>query len=140
MIPSEYYIKENVSEHEFNMYEHVYNLQIINIPKPIYYNKSQKTMKTVRIPSINISDFYGELSIHINNELFSRIRNVIKLLFENDIVYPDITGYNFIEYNGKIWIIDFEHSYINKKGKGVYQDEFIKQFLDGYNGWNPEFK
>jgi tRNA A-37 threonylcarbamoyl transferase component Bud32 len=58
-------------------------------------------------------------------------------LAENNIEYPDITGYNFIEHDNKIWIIDFEHSsFINKTMK----DPFVNKFIGGSNKWNPEFK
>jgi hypothetical protein len=46
--------------------------------------------------------------------------------------YPDITGYNFIEHNNKLWIIDFEHAHI--------RDTFVDKFIHGRNTWNPRFK
>ena len=68
---------------------------------------------------------------------FDEIRTIIKALADNHIEYPDITGYNFIEYDKKIWIIDFEHSSIFKK---TMKDPFVNKFIFGSNKWNPDFK
>jgi len=51
-------------------------------------------------------------------------------------LYIDITGYNFIENDNKLWIIDFGHATYNYPRK---MDEFVEKFLAGHNGWNPEF-
>jgi tRNA A-37 threonylcarbamoyl transferase component Bud32 len=85
---------------------------------------------------MNVSDYYGETSEHIDAELFTRIRNIIQTLYDHDILYIDITGYNFIENDNKLWIIDFEHATYNHPRK---TDEFVEKFLEGHNGWNPEF-
>ena len=68
--------------------------------------------------------------------LFDEIRKIIKILYTNNIMYPDITGYNFIEYDDKIWIIDFEHS----KKQSKITDRFINKFINGLNKWNPKFR
>jgi tRNA A-37 threonylcarbamoyl transferase component Bud32 len=131
------YIKENVSIHEFKMHQYVYNLNIVNIPKIYDYNKTTKRLVLQKIDNMCISDFYGEQSSDICDELFEKIQDIIKTLYAANIEYPDITGYNFIEKDDKIWIIDFEHSKycINPKPK----NKFIQKFISGYNGWNPEF-
>jgi hypothetical protein len=38
---------------------------------------------------------------------------------------------------GKIWIIDFGHAYYTDPSKKV--NWFLKEFLDGEFGWNPDF-
>jgi len=85
---------------------------------------------------MNVADYYGEKDADITPELFQKIRKIIKTLYDNNVVYPDITGYNFIEYKEKIWIIDFEHSNF----KPLLQDDFVVQFINGTNKWNPQFK
>ena len=63
-----------------------------------------------KIHNMCLSDFYGEAATNISNELFNKIREIIQLLYDNCIEYPDITGYNFIEKYNKLWIIYFEQA------------------------------
>jgi len=130
-----YYTKENVSLKEYKIHAYVYDLNIVNIPKIIHYDKTTKQMKMVKVGTMNVSDFYGEKAEHVTKELFEKIRSVIKTLYEHNILYIDITGYNFIECENKLWIIDFEHAKYNAKRK----NKFVEKFLKGTNEWNPEF-
>jgi len=132
-----YYTKENVSLSEYKIHKYVYNLGIVNIPKIKTYDKKTKQMTMLRVGKMNVSDYYGELAEHIDDELFTKIRNIIQTLHDHNILYIDITGYNFIENNNKLWIIDFEHATYNYPRK---TDKFVENFLAGHNGWNPEFK
>jgi tRNA A-37 threonylcarbamoyl transferase component Bud32 len=131
-----YYTKENVSLCEYKIHKYVYNLKIVNIPRIKSYNKKTKQMKMVRVGTMSLSDYYGETEEHISDELFAKIRNIIQTLYDHDILYIDITGYNFIENDDKLWIIDFEHATYNHPRK---TDQFVERFLEGHNGWNPEF-
>ena len=131
-----YYTKENVSLHEYKLHKYVYNLDIVNIPMIKSYDKETKQMKMVRVGTMNVSDYYGESATHISDELFDKIRNVVQTLYNHDILYIDITGYNFIENVNKLWIIDFEHATYNHPRK---TDPFVEKFLGGHNCWNPEF-
>lgn len=132
----QYYIKHNVSLKEYEMHKHVYSLGIVNTPEILAYDKDTKIMLMKRINHMNVADFYGDKDIDTSPELFQKIRDIIKTLYENNIVYPDITGYNFIEYNNEIWIIDFEHSNF----KPLLKDDFVLEFINGANKWNPQFK
>jgi tRNA A-37 threonylcarbamoyl transferase component Bud32 len=136
------YIKHNVCFKEFMMHEYIYNLSlssngILNVPKINDYDVNTKTMTMENIPHMCVSDFYGEDSENISPELFKEIRKVIRFLYENHIMYPDITGYNFIEYEKKLWIIDFEHSDFEKYKKNIFVEEFVHN--DKFNKWNPWF-
>jgi tRNA A-37 threonylcarbamoyl transferase component Bud32 len=131
-----YYTKDNVSLSEYKIHKYVYNLHIVNIPKIKSYNRKTKQMKMVRVGMMSVSDYYGETADQVDEELFSKIRKIIQTLYDHDILYIDITGYNFIENNNKLWIIDFEHATYNHPRK---RDEFVEKFLYGHNGWNPEF-
>ena len=104
------FTKNNVSLQEYQLQQHVYNLNIVNVPKIIIYDKNTKVMVMEKIENDNISNIYGELSKDITDEIFDKIRSIVNKLYQNNIIYPDITGYNFIEYGNKIWIIDFEHA------------------------------
>ena len=83
-------------------------------------------MKMVRVGMMSVSDYYGETADQVDEELFSKIRKIIQTLYDHDILYIDITGYNFIENNNKLWIIDFEHATYNHPRK---RDEFVEKFL-----------
>jgi tRNA A-37 threonylcarbamoyl transferase component Bud32 len=130
-----YYTKENVSLKEYKIHNYVYNLGIVNVPKIIDYDKKTKVMKMEKVGIMNISDFYGAGAKDISDDLFQRIRSIIQTLYDNNILYIDITGYNFIENDNKLWIIDFEHAKYNPKRKNY----FVERFLAGANEWNPEF-
>ena len=99
IVPDEdvYYTKENVSLKEYKIHAYVYDLGIVNIPKIISYDKKTKQMKMVRVGTMNVSDFYGADAKDISEELFDKIRTVIQTLYDHNILYIDITGYNFIE-------------------------------------------
>jgi tRNA A-37 threonylcarbamoyl transferase component Bud32 len=131
-----YYIKKEVSLKEYEMHKHVYSLGIVNVPKILAYDRDTKIMLMEKVNNMSISDFYGENESDITPELFKKIRKIIKTLYNNNIVYPDITGYNFIEHDKRVWIIDFEHSNF----KPLLRDDFVVEFIDGLDSWNPEFK
>jgi tRNA A-37 threonylcarbamoyl transferase component Bud32 len=131
-----YYIKHSVSLKEYEMHKYVQRLGIVNVPKILAYDRDTRIMLMERVNYMNVADYYGEKDADITPELFQKIQKIIKTLYDNNVVYPDITGYNFIEYNGKIWIIDFEHSNF----KPLLQDDFVVQFINGTNKWNPQFK
>jgi tRNA A-37 threonylcarbamoyl transferase component Bud32 len=134
------FIKENVSLHEYKMHTYAYNLGLINVPKIYDYNEETKVLKMQKIPSLCLSDYYGEDPTNISAELFNEIRNIIKILYDNNIEYPDITGYNFIKQNNKIWIIDFGHASFNPYINTNLNDPFIDKFIKGYNSWNLNFR
>ena len=131
-----YYIKKEVSLKEYEMHKHVYSLGIVNVPKILAYDRDTKIMLMEKVNNMSISDFYGEIESDITPELFKKIRKIIKTLYNNNIVYPDITGYNFIEHENRVWIIDFEHSNF----KPLLRDDFVVEFIGGLDSWNPEFK
>ena len=136
MSNNQFYIKTNVSLREYKIHNYVYNLNIVKIPKIYEYNVKDKTMKMEKIPNMNIADMYGEEAININNKLFNKIRKIIKTLYLHNIEYIDITGYNFIEYKNKVWIIDFEHASF----KFIITNKFLKKFIKGENKWNEKFE
>ena len=131
------YIKSNVKKHEYEMHKYIYDLHIVNVPKIISYDLHNSILTMEKINNMNLSDMYGEKEFDMDEYYFDEIRTIIKKLALNNIEYPDITGYNFIEYDNKIWIIDFEHSkFITNK----MEDAFVNKFIAGLNKWNPRFK
>ena len=135
------FVKKGVSLHEYTMHKYIQALEIVNLPKIISYDLHNKTLNMERIPSDCISNIYGENDEDVDGEIYNKIRKIIKRLYDNDIEYPDITGYNFIEYQNKLWIIDFEHTkFCDASKKDNNHTKFIKRFINGHNGWNPEFR
>ena len=132
----EYFVKHNVSKHEYDMHKHVYSLNIVNVPEIISYDIEKQILTMKNIKNMNVSDMYGENAKDVDEDVMDKIRTIIKTLTENNIEYQDITGYNFIEYEDKIWIIDFEHSKISNK----IEDKYIIKFINGLNKWNPNFR
>lgn len=134
-----YFIKQNVEFEEYLIHKLVYNLEIVNVPKIIKYDKDTKILTLQKITNDCLSNIYGENANCVPKEIFSKVRNIITQLYYHHIDYVDITGYNFMEdKNGKIWIIDFGHA----KCRDLYSksDPFIIDFTNGLDEWNPEFK
>mgnify|MGYP000906260633 FL=1 len=127
------YTKYGVKQHEYDVHKYVYNLKLekVNVPKIISYDKEKEIMVMHKINALNLSDMFGENSSDIDEYYFDEIRTIIKTLSDNGIEYPDITVYNFIEHDNKIWIIYFEHAHI--------RDTFVDKFIQGRNKWNARF-
>jgi tRNA A-37 threonylcarbamoyl transferase component Bud32 len=133
------YTKKNVKYEEFKIHKLVSEqISTINTPKIHNYDKLKNTLTMEEILEMNISDMYGEEAKDVPSYIFDKIRKIIIELNENNIDYPDITGYNFIEYKEKIYIIDFGDAKIIKSKD--LASPFVKDFINGLNKWNPEFK
>ena len=136
--PDTYYVKQNVSHKEYFMQKYVYQLGIVNVPEIIEYNEESKTMVMKKIGTMNISDYYGGDATDIPNEIFDQVIKIVRTLVLHNIEYPDLTGYNFIEdSDGKVWIIDFEHSSMMTSSE--VNNIHIQNICNGYKKWNPEF-
>lgn len=84
-----------------------------------------------------LAEEYGENPEDIPKWIWEEIRFALILLFENNIQYRDITPYNFMLVDEKIFVIDF--------GDAYYHDDtevnwFLQEFFDGENSWNPDYK
>ena len=86
-----------------------------------------------------LADKYGEDPRYIPEWIWYEIRDIVKTLFEKEgIEYRDISAYNFVEKDERIYVINFE------KAKYVHPYEptnwFVVEFLEGENSWNPDYK
>jgi tRNA A-37 threonylcarbamoyl transferase component Bud32 len=131
------YSKLNVEFHEYNMHNYIYHLGIINVPMIVSYNKKTKLMEMEKIPAMCIADMYGENFSDLPDWIKKQIIHIIQTLKSNNIIYPDITGYNFIEHKEKIYIIDFEHAYFGYEP--TQSNWFVDEFVKGLESWNPDF-
>ena len=138
-LPNTYYVKYKVSEKEHFIQQYVYQLNIVNVPKIIYYDEENKIMIMKKIEGMNLSDQYGDNATDIPNEIFEQVVKIVRNLVLHNIEYPDLTGYNFIEdTDRKVWIIDFGHSQMMST---KHIDNInIQNICNGYKKWNPEFK
>lgn len=119
---------------EYDLQLKIYNMEIVNIPRPISYDEKTKQLTMETVVGLTVSDFYGNEN-PVPASAFDIIRDILQALADNGIEYIDITGYNFmIDNNEEFWIIDVEHA-----EKKEITNWFLIDFLDGYNGWNPDF-
>lgn len=144
------YKKNNVSHNEYFIHEWSYFLLKklnkkqdtyinIKIPRIFNYNDMKKELTMQKICGDNLANIYGEEIENIPDEIINTIRKFIRLLNSYLVEYIDITGYNFmLDKSDNLWIIDFEHSKCREKDEEI--NEFLKEFINGKNEWNPEFK
>ena len=87
-----------------------------------------------------LADVYGDDINKIPMDIWYEIIRILETLYEVEgIEYIDITPYNFIECDGKVWIIDFGHAYYTKDIKKP-ANWFLRDLLDTQEkGWNPDF-
>ena len=84
-----------------------------------------------------LANIYGTETSDIPLEVWNAIRSILTILYEVEgIEYPDITPYNFMEVDEKIYIIDFGDA----KYKLGEPNWFLAEFMDGENSWNPDYK
>lgn len=141
------FVKNAVLPHENDMHTRIHDLFIdsnINVPKPIAYSANKKALTMELIKGMSLSDWYGEKFEDVereNPDAVAEVRRIVRTLHQAGIVYPDITGYNFMieEASGNMWIIDFEHAAV----VGAVDDTFVRQFMraeGGVNSWNSDFE
>ena len=132
------FVKKNVNHTEYFMQKYVYQLNIVNIPEIIEYDEKGKIMVMKKVDNNNLSDIYGENATDIPDEIFDQVVKILRTLTLHNIEYPDLTGYNFIEdKDGKVWIIDFEHSRIMTSPQ--ITNIHIQNICNGHKIWNPDF-
>jgi hypothetical protein len=109
----------------------------------ITFNKEDnKYIGNITMDNLNemcIADKYGEDPANIPKIIWEQIRTILRILYNAEgIEYIDITGYNFIEKKGKVYIIDFGDAIYTRKDREM--NWFLSYFLGGHNGWNPDFR
>jgi serine/threonine-protein kinase RIO1 len=88
-----------------------------------------------------IADKYGEEIGDIPAWIRKQIVEHLWTLYSCcQIQYIDITPYNFIEEDGRVWVIDFGDAFRNRPRSKLHP--FLKRVFDTWNltAWNPEFK
>jgi len=106
---------------------------------PEVYKTTEDEIHMEDLQEMCLADKYGDDPKAIPARIWVSIRYILHTLYYMECIeYIDITPYNFIEKGTKVYIIDFGHAeFTTKKPK---MNWFLKEFLDGENGWNPDFK
>jgi hypothetical protein len=63
-----------------------------------------------------------------------------RIYYVYNIEYIDVTPYNFVEVEGRVWIIDFGHAM--KRQAGRKTNWYLRDIFDEgkISYWNPDFK
>lgn len=100
-----------------------------------YYHEHKMYVLMEKINGMTLADIYGEDKKDIPKKIWNEIHNIIEKLYYSGIQYVDITPYNFmVDSNGKVFVIDFGHA------MPIKINWFLRDFLDGVNDFNPDYK
>lgn len=105
-------------------------------PRVIRCNQNSIVMENLNEPCI--ADKYGKDIDDIPEWIKKEIVNILFLLYSANIEYIDVTPYNFIEKDDRVWIIDFGHARVPDGEINWYLDDvFNKGYLEK---WNEDFE
>jgi tRNA A-37 threonylcarbamoyl transferase component Bud32 len=137
----ETFSKSDVTYHEFQMYKYIDSLSLPFVPKLISFDEASHVLTMQKINGMNLSDMFGEKFKDVPGNFIEDARRMIATLHVNNVVYPDITGYNFIleKETDKLWLVDFEHSFFRGFSSYNEHNDFVQQFIRGIKSWNPYF-
>ena len=108
-------------------------------PRVMFVDKVDTIMRIYmeHLDQETLADTYGDDPKDIPEWIWKEIRYMISTLYEEEgIEYRDITPYNFIEKDDRVYMIDFGDA----KYKDGEPDWFLSEFLEGENSWNPDYK
>ena len=86
-----------------------------------------------------VADKYGDSIRKTPKWIREQIVEILWNLYDtHGIQYVDVTPYNFVEKNKKVWIIDFGHARVD----GDYLDPYLSKIFDTWklSKWNPHFR
>lgn len=90
-----------------------------------------------RIQDMDLASRYSDDVEELPNNIRGQVYDIVYTLYQHGIQYIDVTPYNFMEIDGKVWIIDFGHA-SNHKRLNPY---LRKLFNEGYlHAWNADFR
>ena len=133
----DYRITENITPQQKFIYKFITTTYGYTfIPKFFDYNEETQQMKTQRIKSKNdwtLLDLYGEKAENVDEETFEEIRNIVAKLYVNGIINPNITPNNFVrDDDGKLWMIDFQNTFVFNMFSGIDQNRFTENEFKSY--------
>lgn len=111
--------KHNVLRKEYIMQALAYNIcvnplyrKLIYVQKPYEYDESSQTMRLQPICGKTIKEMYGEKWENVPPEIQTKVKNVVTILWDNNIVYPSILPDAFVLYKDEVWPTNFANSFI----------------------------
>jgi hypothetical protein len=93
-----------------------------------------------RIDAKNLAEKYGDNPEELPVWIWYDIHRIVRTLFyAGNMEYIDITPYNFMEKNGIVWCIDYEHA--SEREGDQPKNWFLQEFLqdNSMREWNPDF-
>lgn len=91
-----------------------------------------------KVDALCIADEYGASIEDIPVWIREEIVNILHTLYVTlEIEYIDVTPYNFIEKDGKVWIIDFGHAKKTSEQVHYYLEEVFETWT--LEKWNSDF-
>jgi hypothetical protein len=104
----------------------------------IHETDNETYMVMDKLPSMNVADMYGTSIRNLPHYVRTGIVKILRTLYETKgIQFVDITGYNFIEYGGQMWVIDFGDAYDNRPDLHPHLNKIL---TTGLLRWNPAFR
>ena len=87
-----------------------------------------------------LADKYGDDPGNTPEWIWDEIKSMLTILYEEEgIEYVDVTPYNFIEKDDRIYIIDFGDAYYASENQE--QNWYLETFLNtNEKTWNPDYK
>jgi tRNA A-37 threonylcarbamoyl transferase component Bud32 len=106
------------------------------VPPVVSYDVARGELAMRRVAGMSVSNWFGEEDGDTPHEVYEKARGLHRQLVTAGISYPDITGYDLMldETNGELTLVDFERS------ERAAPCEFMRRFLAGHDGWNPDFR
>lgn len=102
-------VRKECSANEIQLHSRVARL---GLAPPIVETDNATFMVMEQIPAMNLADYYTPSIRRLPHYVREQIVAILEAMYVIEgIQYVDITPYNFIEYNGKVWVVDFEHAY-----------------------------
>lgn len=109
---------------------------------PCILDTDNETFITMEdLEEMNIADLYGEDIQKIPDHIKKEIWNILWILFScAGIEYIDVTPYNFIQKDGRLWVVDYGHARKTQSGK---INQWLLRVLSDPNmtisEWNSDF-
>lgn len=135
------FIDKNANKEEIELQTYISNKY--NFCPKIYnciYTQRGIQIIMEKIEGKTLYEKYSDQACDIPESIWKSIHNIINILYyQEGIEYIDISPYNFIVKDEKVYIIDFGHAYWTGKDKNI-QNWFLKKFiLEEINEFNPDF-
>lgn len=142
------FVKRDVTVQEALLQSEAFDMLPNNVPRVLNYQLEGPNVGTLTMRAIqgdNLANLFGDDGADMTNALWYQVRRLLRVLYEGGVILPDITGYNFMLDNGKVWVFDFGHAV--RRVPGLIRDAdvetdnwFVRNFvLAGPNGFNTDF-